>query len=185
MHFFLDVKKAYDTVWRKGLWYKMWEMGIKGKMWRVVRSLYVNNRSCVYLDGKSSEFFTVNQGVAQGCTLSPTLFLIYINGLLCEIEKSQHLGVKFSENNMPGLLFADDFVGVAESKLALQSMITIIYNYSRRWRFEANVKKCAVVVFSKIGDTSGKWFWGNKELRVLDSYCYLGIIFSLYTLYWI
>ena len=26
--FFLDVKKAYDTVWRNGLWYRMWEMGI-------------------------------------------------------------------------------------------------------------------------------------------------------------
>ena len=48
--FFLDVKTAYGTVWRDGLyWYKMWEMGIKGKMWRVVRSLYVNNRSCTFL----------------------------------------------------------------------------------------------------------------------------------------
>ena len=71
---------------------------------------------------------------------------------MCEIEKSQYLGVKFSENNTPGLSFADSFVGVVESKLALQSMTTIIYNYSRCWRFEANLKKCAVVVFSKIGD---------------------------------
>ena len=55
--FFLDVKKAYDTVWRDGLWYKMWEMSIKGKLWRVVRSLYANNRGCVFLEGKSSEFF--------------------------------------------------------------------------------------------------------------------------------
>ena len=74
----------------------MWEMGIKGKMWRVVRSLYVNNRSCIFLEGKSSDYFSINQGVAQGCTLSPTLFLIYINGLLCEIEKHSELGVKFS-----------------------------------------------------------------------------------------
>ena len=147
--FFLDVKKAYDSVWRDGLWYKMWEMGIKGKLWRVIRSLYVNNRSCVFLEGKSSEFFPINQGVAQGCTLSPTLFLIYIDGLLSEIEKCSQLGVKFSENEMSGLLFADDFVGLAESGPALQNLIDIVYDYSKRWRFEANVKKCAVVVFFK------------------------------------
>ena len=27
--FFLDIKKAYDTVLRDGLWYRMWEMGIQ------------------------------------------------------------------------------------------------------------------------------------------------------------
>ena len=31
--FFLDVQKA---VWRDGLWLKLWDMGVKGKMWRVI-----------------------------------------------------------------------------------------------------------------------------------------------------
>ena len=150
--FFLDVKKAYDTVWRDGLWFKMWEMGIRGKMWRIVRSLYLKNRSCVYLEGKTSGFFSVNQGVAQGCTLSPTLFLIYIDGLLRELEGCPDLGVKFSDHIMHGLLFADDFVGVAETDQTLQSLIDRIHNYSKLWRFEANVKKSAVIVFfSKLG----------------------------------
>ena len=39
--FFLDIKKAYD-----GLWYKMWEMGIQGKLWRVIRNIYNVNSSC-------------------------------------------------------------------------------------------------------------------------------------------
>ena len=29
--FFLDVRKAYDTVWCDGLWLKLWEVGIRGK----------------------------------------------------------------------------------------------------------------------------------------------------------
>ena len=37
--FFLDVQKAYDTVWRNGLWKKLWETGIRGKMWRMVKNM--------------------------------------------------------------------------------------------------------------------------------------------------
>ena len=46
--FFLDMKKAYDTVWRDGLWYRMWEMGIQGKLC-VIRSIYNVNQSFIYL----------------------------------------------------------------------------------------------------------------------------------------
>ena len=36
--FFLEVKNAYDTVWRDGFRYKIWEMGINGKIWIMIRS---------------------------------------------------------------------------------------------------------------------------------------------------
>ena len=65
--------------------------------------------------------------------MSPTLLLIYINGLLCEIEKRSELGVKFSKNKISDLLFADDFVGLAETKSALQILIDIVHSYSKRW----------------------------------------------------
>ena len=29
--FFLDIQKAYDSVWHDGLWYKLWDMGVKGR----------------------------------------------------------------------------------------------------------------------------------------------------------
>ena len=67
--FFLYVQKAYDTVWRNGLWVKMWELGVRGKMWRVIKEMYRVSRSAVLLDGECSEAFDVQQGVAQGCTL--------------------------------------------------------------------------------------------------------------------
>ena len=85
--FFLDVQKAYDTVWRNGLWVKMWELGVRGKMWRVIKEMYRVSRSAVLLDGECSEAFDVQQGVAQGCSLSPILFSVFINGLLKEVEQ--------------------------------------------------------------------------------------------------
>ena len=34
--FFLDIHKTYDSVWHDGLWYKLWDMGVKGRMWHVI-----------------------------------------------------------------------------------------------------------------------------------------------------
>ena len=41
---FIDIKKAYDTVWRKGLWKCLWDKGIRGKMWRVINDFYRASR---------------------------------------------------------------------------------------------------------------------------------------------
>ena len=46
------MQKAYDIVWRDGLWLKLWDMGVKGKMWRVVKGMYEVSRSGVIRWGK-------------------------------------------------------------------------------------------------------------------------------------
>ena len=120
--FFLDVKKAYDTVWRDGLWVKLWGLGIRGKMWRVIKRMYEASRSAVLLDGERSASFSVAQGVAQGCSLSPILFSVFINDLLKEVEKAE-LGIQLECGKIGGMLFADDFVGVSDSKEQLQKLI--------------------------------------------------------------
>ena len=73
------MQKAYDTVWRDGLWLKLWDLGIKGRMWRVIKKMYEVSRSAVLLEGEKSTTFTLEQGVAQGCSLSPILFSVFID----------------------------------------------------------------------------------------------------------
>ena len=116
---FLDVKKAYDTVWRDGLWVKLWDLGVRGKMWRVIKRIYEASRSAVLLDGKRSA--SLPQGVAQGCSLSPILFSVFINYLLKEVEKAE-LGIHLELGKIWGILFADDLVGVSDSKEQLQKL---------------------------------------------------------------
>ena len=79
------------------------------------------------------------------------------------------LGVKFSKNTLSGLMFASTFVGIAETGPALQRLIDIVHNYSKCWCFEASVKKCAVVVFSKLGKVSSVWVWAGESLPILES----------------
>ena len=126
--FFLDVKKAYDTVWRDGLWVKLWGLGVRGKMWRVIKRMYEASRSAVLLDGERSASFSVAQGVAQGCSLSPILFSVFINDLLKEVEKAE-LGIQLECGKIGSMLFADDFVGVSDSKEQLQKLIDVVYSY--------------------------------------------------------
>ena len=84
--FFLDVQKAYDTVWRNGLWKKLREAGIRRKMWRMVKKKTECAKSAMMLDGEISKNFDILQGVAQRCTLSPTLSEVFINDLILVIE---------------------------------------------------------------------------------------------------
>ena len=51
---FVDVQKAYDTVWRGILWLKLWDMGVKGRMWRVIKKMYEASRSTVFRRGEVS-----------------------------------------------------------------------------------------------------------------------------------
>ena len=106
---------------------------MKGKMWRVIKTMYNSSRSAVLLEGEKSSTFSVEQGVAQGCSLSPTLFSVFISDLLEEIDIPQ-IGIQLkSGNKVSGLLFADDFVGITESSENLQQLIDIIYEFCSKW----------------------------------------------------
>ena len=50
----------------------------EGGMWRVIKNMYEVSRSAILLEGEKSATFSVEQGVAQGCSLSPIfIFCIY------------------------------------------------------------------------------------------------------------
>ena len=116
----------------------------------------MSSKSAVLLEGEKSDSFNIEQSVAQGCSLFPILFLVFINDLLKEVEQAK-LGIQLSSGKtVGGMLFADDFVGVSDSKESLQKLIDVVYSYCIKWRFRANVIKSAVMVFSKDA-VSGCW----------------------------
>ena len=128
------------------------------------------------LDGKKFNMFNIEQGVAQGCSLSPILFSVFINDLLKEVEEAG-LGMQLCNNkSITGILFADDFVGVSDSRENLQKLIDAVHSYCKRWRLKANVSKSAVMVFAREQD-KGEWVWGEHKLPRVCSYSYLGIDF--------
>ena len=74
---FLDFKKAFDTVSRELLFKKLYSLGIRGKMLRVIRDLYTNNPARVQVQNFLSPEFEINRGVLQGSKLGPVLLYLY------------------------------------------------------------------------------------------------------------
>ena len=85
---FLDNEKAFDRVWLDGLFYKLYNLGITGKLWRILRSSYSSMYSCVSYAEYKSDMFHVKQGVGQGRVISAWLFTLYINELLNQLNNA-------------------------------------------------------------------------------------------------
>ena len=180
---FFDTSKAFDVVWHKGLFTKLFELGVNGKLWRTVIGMYSDMSSYVQASCVPSRRFPVRQSVRQGGVLSPWLYLLYIDGLLKEL-RSANLGAHIDNIYCGVLAQADDVVVLALSPAELQKMINICYNYTRKWRYKVNVQKTKVMVFGETTVTHRKlkiqrsWLIGNSQIEEVDSYKHVGVILN-------
>ena len=80
---FLDVRKAFDTVWIDGLLYKLFiELGVGGRIWLTIKDLYTDVKAQVLYSGSLSRQFKVSQGTSQGRIFAPFMYNVYINARL-------------------------------------------------------------------------------------------------------
>ena len=112
---FEDFKKAYDSIWRKGLFYKLINCGISKTFITVLQSMYKNVRSCVKTNKGLTCFFESTTGVKQGCNLSPNLFNIFVIDLPDIFDSTCH-PVLFGKSKENCLLYADDLILMSKSE---------------------------------------------------------------------
>ena len=54
---FVDLQKAFDSVYLNRLWFKLYKLGIDSKLLRIIRDMYDKVESCVRHCNSISEFF--------------------------------------------------------------------------------------------------------------------------------
>ena len=77
------------------------------------------------------------------------------------------------------LLFADDLAIFSLSKEDFQKRISILEQYSNRWRLELNLSKTKKMIFNKQGTTTKKFkfYFQGQEIEIVKLYTYLGFTF--------
>ena len=84
---FIDLKKAFDSVNRNLLWYKLQLYGLSGALLNNITALYKRVEYSLEINDHQTKYFEVKRGVKQGCVLSPTLFNRFINDLISFVQE--------------------------------------------------------------------------------------------------
>ena len=79
-------KNVYDRVNREALCQvqRMYDVG--SKLLNGIKSIYVNSLAYVRVKGGKGGCFRINNGVRQGCIMSPWLFNVYMDALMKEMK---------------------------------------------------------------------------------------------------
>ena len=130
----VDLEKAHDNVNSKLMWSVLGKYGIRGKLARAVRLMYVNCEACVKVLGSKSDCFKVEQGVREGCVVSPWLFNVYMDHIVKEAKKGFSGGVKLEERNVQFLRFVDDLMLIAAKEEDVENNLRVLNGCEERWR---------------------------------------------------
>ena len=177
---FVDFSKAFDSVFRPAMLYKLGEMGIKGNYLQLIQSMYVDSSYIIKNNGTFSSPIKSNVGVKQGCNLSPLLFNIFVNDIHQIFDKTC-FPLDINSFKLSSVSFADDLVILSESEIGLQNSLVKLDTYCKNWGLTINAGKTKVVVFNKPFTKKIRnlnFHVGDNIIEVKSSYTYLGIEIS-------
>ena len=160
---FVDYTNAFDSIDHYHLWRRFLRIGMRGKLFKVITSMYDDIRCCIMLDGKYSDFYKCFKGLGQGDALSPLIFSQFVNDLENDLMSDNCPSLHINEINVFLLMYADDTVLLAESPENLQTLLNSLQCYTQRWGLTVNTLKTKIVVFrSSWRLYDGKldvWWW--------------------------
>ena len=174
---FLDIKKAFDSVWLPGFLLKLHRAGMRPKPWKIIYDAYQSFQCAALVDGSPGTWFNVKRGVHQGAPLSMPLYQVYINEMIIELRKSIY-GIQINSIDVTSPAHADDIAVMALYKVALNHLLNIVYQHSVVWNFDYNIDKCVVLLWGKDIEPNVPIMLGPGQLNIVKTCKHMGVTLS-------
>lgn len=139
---FLDVAKAFDTVWHEGLLMKMLTNHYPISFTKLIKSYLHHRKFRIQVQNSYSTTRPMEAGVPQGTVLSPHLYTLYNSDI-------PHTP------NTNTYLYADDMTITAQNTnlrqttRLLQTSLDQLETWCNRWKVKINPDKSAALLFSR------------------------------------
>jgi len=167
---FVDLTAAYDTVWHRGLTWKLLRLLPDRHMVYMIMEMVSNRRFTLTTgNGQRSRLRRLKNGVPQGSVLAPRLFSIYTPDLPATISR------KYAYADDLAIMHADgDWLAVEG---ALSKDMPTLGEYLQTWKLKLSTTKTVSAVFhltNKEAKRELKVNFNNETLPFCSEPKYLG-----------
>ncbi|XP_063613390.1 uncharacterized protein LOC134786664 [Penaeus indicus] len=174
---FINYSKAFDTVAHDNLWNNMYTMGFPTHIILLLKSLYEQQKAAVRTTYGLTDWFDIEQGVRQGCIISPHLFNIYSEMIMRNALEDYEGSIKIEGHSITNLRYADDVVLIAGSIDELQNLVDRVKTESEKTGLLLNAKKTKVMKIQKT-PTDQEIIIDGAPVENVTEFTYLGATFT-------
>lgn len=177
---FIDLEKAFDSIWKKGIIVKLSQLGLAGNVIKLIDKFLTSRQVSLNINGVTGNpRACLEFGLPQGSVLSPILFRIYLMDLIKDLAEKEGITL---------LKFADDGTikistnSTEECLTKTGIVLNDIYSWVRKWRLKINcqVNKTEVICFGTAENDKSKipktFKIGNDEIYLVNKTKVLGVI---------
>ena len=142
---FFDMEKAFDRVSYEFINKAMHATGFGPNFRTAVQLMYDENKAPkrrILTNGYLSDWFEIKSGVAQGCPLSPLLFLLVAEGLKRTIEHDKRIrGIKIGDKRYGISQFADDTTLILDGLKGYKPAMQAVRRWGKATGMKENIAK--------------------------------------------